>query len=558
MASAVNPMLEWLRGHLKVDIQHLALTRENLTNLQSYMSSYATAGPLQCNFDAAFEYLNKCDGDPNCSLYAAVANGKYHGFMMIRHGLRPDLRWMPSPEAAHQPFPGFWPQADDFDMERVTDILVLCSHGGPRGLGQLLVLWALALSQHGVFLQLSIRIETMTTDFSDDPSAIPVGSKYLVMRHAYLDAAQHIYSKFGFRPVKVLNNHGGQVGGIFYYRREPLTRRELTRYLSHLQSSGVVVDVPADESAEAMARPDAFFSDDWPSLRAGMAVQALSGSDMAPLDLEYHDISFDENGAMRSGADLLNPDTLFSAPAETVWGVGGMPDEEGVTWDMFPGAGTTHIGTDMVYSDHALNLAIPAQVPHQDHDVDAGPILVPPPTSRTHKKNKQQREREHRQADESSSEDPAQAARHRGRRIPSELVCPECGREFTKMSNLNRHLRTGHNVSRRRDKYVEPRPGDELGLVPDKYKCPKCGKSFPHRLDNLKRHMERSHTEEKDARRQVKKNAVCSEDEACEFKCRDCEHAMFTGHRAYSNWIRHRRVNHGVAEAPRSRAVSQA
>lgn len=479
MAYYTNPLLERLKRHLNVDIQQLVLNRTVLTNLQTYMSAYPTDSAMQCNFDAAFQYLDQCEGDEKCSLYAAMVDGKYYGLMMLRHGLKPDLRWRPSPEVAHQPFPGFRPQVDGFDARRVTDILILCSHGGPRGLGQLLVLWALALSQHGVFLQLSIRIETVEVDFSNDPSAQWVGGKYLVTQHTYLEAAEHIYQKFGFRPVAVENNRGEPVGGIFYYRGEPLTDYELTGYMSHLKSHGVVVDVPEmSESALAMDLPQELTADTVPFLEAGMAAQPLSGS--------YPPNLWDPEPFFSGGDTVLadnnnDSETYLAQQSIPVFEIAGANNND------FPGAGPARVDNIPVPSNQPLLLVTPAPgFVHHHH----GAFV-------SHQKRPRGRPRK-----------PIALHPVKGppAKKPGEFVCPECGHEFTTKGNLKRHLQKGHTTNRRRGKYMSPPSDWDPSLIEANrdYQCSKCGKIFPGRFDNLQRHQS-VHTEEKEAKRLSRK-----------------------------------------------------
>jgi len=484
--SYTNPLLERLKRHLNVDIQQLVLNRTVLTNLQTYMSAYPTDSAMQCNFDAAFQYLDQCEGDPKCSLYAAMVDGKYYGLMMLRHGLKPDLRWRPSPEVAHQPFPGFRPQVDGFDARRVTDILILCSHGGPRGLGQLLVLWALALSQHGVFLQLSIRIETVETDFAD-PSSQLVGGKYLVTQHTYLEAAEHIYQKFGFRPVTVKNNRDEAVGGIFYYRGEPLTEYELTGYMSHLKSHGVVVDVPEmAESDLTMALPEELTSATVPFLEADMAAQPLSGSyppnlwDPEP-QAEPGVLAFDDEEHLFKGDHNDGFGPHFAQQSQPVYEIAGATNND------FPGAGPARVDNIPVPSNQPLLLVTPAPgFMHHHH----GAFV-------SHQKRPRGRPRKP-VALHPVKEPPAKKS--------GEFACPECGHKFTTKGNLKRHLQKGHTTSRRRGKYMSPPSDWDPSLIEANrdYQCSKCGKIFPGRFDNLQRHQS-VHTAEKEAKRLSRK-----------------------------------------------------
>lgn len=548
-----NPLLSRLFRHLKVELDRLPVTSENLSLIQSDMNSAPTASNVECNFGVAAHFIQQCDN--RCELWAARIGTTYHGFMLLRHGLQSDLRWL-APET--MPSPGFVPSVAGFDHERVLDILVLCSHGGPRGIGQLLVLTALAMAHHGVFLQLSIRMERV-------PNQSRMGSEqFLVVRHVYLDAAKHIYDKLGFVQVPVHDNQGQGVGGIYYYRPNRLTDDELTQHLKHLEKYGVVVSVPR---ATDSGLPDRITDDTLPLLQSGLTLQHLSGPSGLSLedDTLQPPVNFDNFDAWGEfPPDLLDNDRdpVLDRPPQGVFELDGNDNDLA-----FPGAGPNMVDNQVVGSHQALLQVVPSQ--HPSHI--QGPRIVPPPRRPAPKKKKKKqpvrRRRGHDDSSSSSSssesssseeeeeEEEQKVPRPRGRpaKAPVSLKCDECGKTFANANNLKRHLKAGHREDRRRSKYVAPSAAPArapAGLV-----CPSCGRYF-NRSDNLKRHVKEVHTADKDQRRQEKKEAVCSESEGCQYECRICG-TKFHGAQAYSNWIRHNSSVHGKGRKSHHRRAQQ-
>lgn len=496
-----------LKRRLGVEIERYNVSRDMLTRLQEEMNSHASAEPNPCNFDAAFRYVDRCD--QKCTLYAIKDRGRFYGFMILRKGLKPDLRWDPSPQAvaAGTPFPGFYPRwGPSVHPDEVLDILVLCSHGGRAGLGQLLVLYALTLAKHGVFLQMSIRVETVQSLVGDDPEAqLTSDLTYLVTNYVVLEAARHIYTKFGFHPVEVHTAEGRRVGGIFYFREQPLTSAELKGYLDHLQHKGVVVPVP---SLAAPAQPPPGPPADWPGNTFELPLNGVSGGGASSSELQdwpYAGLltSLDDDRAQFGYPDGLGGEVPVFGIDES----GALADNDNLA--SAAAAGPTQLDSHTLPSDTRLG-------------------LVATVASRRPK---------------GRSREPKEK---RSSRRQKEWVCDVCGQKLTTKQNRERHMIQKHPVLHdlsKRDPYVKRRPDEDLFAVGEQYKCPICHKSFVGRTDNLKRHIFEVHQPEKDERRRLRDAAACNEFEGCGFKCQQCG-TLFHGKYAQTNWRRHIRTLH--------------
>ncbi len=523
-----------------VDLMRLVLTRANIDRIRAdMMTGHRDDHKIQCNFDGLELYLNRCD--QQCELWAAKHRGVFRGFMLVRHGLKTDIRWNPTP-GSNALFTGFIPQVDGFDNKRVIDILMLCSHGGPQGMGQLLVLVALALSSHGTFLQLSIRMEEhrvtdseLTHEEKFGPPLAREGDKYLVIRHKFMEVAQHIYTKFGFHQVDVRDNAGYHVGGVFYYRPERLTRAELDKYLDHLRKYDNLIRVDMDR----IRRDDQDAPDILPP---GML---SGGMDNAPVVQPL--------GGLFGG----DPDAPPASPLLSVYGLGGGDDDIA-----FPGAGQSLVEGSLVGSEQRLVQYEPLLMPtepgqHQpslfDEDFNYAaqfvdfpevPEIVPPKPNKPQKPPKAPKPPKKKPVAPPSDDDEEDYAEKKEKPRKS-TTCDICHHRFTNRQNLLRHVKYIHNqgiqpISRGRHRQASAQLGPRGQIRLNR--CPICGKTFPGRPDNLRRHdREVHHPPEKEARRIERRQERCAEDEDCEYKCLTCG-SIFTNQQ---NLIRHKKSIHG-------------
>lgn len=584
-------LLKFLRKFSNVQIVQLPATRQSLDEMGINLmesSDDPLAAPY-CNLPTAKRYLENCE-DGRCELWAAKVGDSFQGFMMIRRGLQPDLRWRPQDPAAA--FRGFHVRSPHFDPDRVLDILVLCANGGLRGVGQLLVLTALTMSTHGVFLEF-----TMTLEIGQPPPPSDVKNEWmpwvqpnfeggLHYNHGYYTRAQEMYIKLDFQQVEVLDDESKPWQGLYMYRDKVMTLHELSARLKYLTRHGTVTNVPELSQADQDAVPvDAQAFEAWLN-RRGSDVDATAAS------------------AIRAGSAV----PVFGVPGET--------DTDTAP---FPGAGPSSVSGVPIPSDEDMAFVLFPPVPvnqaqnndahHPNHnggviDLAGWNALVSNAANRggggaeddidlaglneaIHAAD-QFRDDGHRVGQGKGKGKGKGHGKGKGKghgkshgqpmalgqglvdeedeltHPPPGLIypCPKCNQVFDTAELRDVHKKTHYHG---RAGYVRSPRGNERDMYPGRHECERCGRVF-NRKDNLQRHLHEAHEPAqqawRDKLRSDRKEAECAPGEGCFYKCRQCRitfrgpncpdcTSRFRGKSsAYSNWIRHERTVHQRVRGP--------
>jgi hypothetical protein len=495
--SLKDTVLRWAQDHQLLVEQHPV----DLDSADKLAKKYGSTGENMCQDFVLDETISKCANYPECkglSLWTVKSKGKVVGLMLFSpHFSARSHYW------GDQAFPGFHVQHRNFekDEHQVSDLLVFCARGGPKGVGQLLVLLALALSgPKGLFVQVGLVMKSfqLTRDnMTPEERKLhrdAVGETYFVQRPYYSQAAFHIYGKLGFEHVHVHDDYNRPWTSLYFYRPNRPTRKELMDHLSHLDSKGkksrkasrrmeqvqdhtfdLLDDIlPEDPNLFGnMMHADQFASSsphdnaqggvgllDFPQLNRGPSGNLLDMMDPFPGAGPNQVDTGSGNGLVLNSdvplTDLqipLSPGFLddqfgFGGGLNDSFDFGQMGRTDSLDFGQFGRRGSLDLD-NMPSFDFSIP-TVPA--PQESSSSIQGPTIVITPSKPAKKK----------------------PAKKRTKKVKTPPTCPECQKVFTRATNMRRHHKTHFETKKT-------------------FPCPHC-KHKAHRSRDLQLHMDRKHS----------------------------------------------------------------
>lgn len=219
MPTHVETVLAWGNRH---DLEVTELKIKDPAVKRNYKDFFA-----QCQGFSFNEALQICTTRDKCKFFAVTYQGDTVGIMVYTSKYR---------AAAHDLSPS------DLEMSSDTgDIRLMCARGGVNGGGEFLVLLAMAMAKHGLFVQVGLTLEE------------DAASELFTSEPIFHDqAADVIYQHLGFKRVHPVRKNG------IYFHRAPVRRDELKNYLDDLDRRIVDSRINAQQAAELDSKQQAF------------------------------------------------------------------------------------------------------------------------------------------------------------------------------------------------------------------------------------------------------------------------------------------------------------
>lgn len=312
-------------------------------------------------------------------------------------------------------------------QEGVSDLILMCARGA-SGVGRLLTLLARSLSgRAGCFTQVPRHMTLVT--------AAKHGEFVAAESNLYADAAEHILHHYGFTHrvrVEIDGEDNGYIHG--YYVDQPLGDDELEEFLREWTRKQSEKIIRMEEEGRVAIK----------NLVENLGELGLDPDRNVSLVLDApHSPRLSEQDWLNGPFDELGPDMMNDLDGNSVL----LPGDEFVD--------VIHLSPD----------APPDEVAHRIEDV------IVPEGKHEHDEDAYVRQRH-----------PPHPEREEIRpgRKPKNRRCPVCGVQFTRSTNMRRHLEALHHLR------LDQRP----------YECPACHERFDREAD-LFTHIKRIHEEER-------------------------------------------------------------
>jgi len=514
--SLKDTVLRWAQDHDLVMTEHPV----TLDTAAKVSKKYGTTGENLCQGFVLDETIARCANYRECnglSLWSVTSRGKVVGLMLFSPTFS---------ERAHfwgndADYPGFKVQHPHFNRpHEVSDLLVFCARGGPQGVGQLLVLLALSMSQKGLFVQVGLIMNRMElTRDNLTPEELrdyggAVQETYFVDRPYYSEAAFHIYGKLGFENVHVTTDQGARWASLYFYYPGKPTRAFLQQQLNHLDQKNKRSGQAARRMDRLQDQTENFLLDALPtdpnlfSNVMHASQPAASSSSSAVPALRFPDL---DASVPRNDLEQVNPFPGAGPNQVQVGGQGGsyvLPSNVGlhdVSMRLSPGFANHQFGLGLTspggqHSPGGLGSPGPGQLGSlgslgsldigggglgsgqgfdnfDNLDLGGGmggmgslggprisftpPTLVPVPSNKPAPKRRK-------------SKDKVRKPKVvKPKQVKGTPTCPECGKTFARATNMRRHLKTHFEA--------------------EEHACKHCD-HVAHRRADLQTHMNRRHS----------------------------------------------------------------